>query len=245
MGKTSANQLMSWMNMGNSSLLNAKVKTYVWVSPQKLSAVHSLDLWMYCKKEGLSENTGTRQKKSKLPSSTWHTKATKIHQSKNLLLCKQQCVVHLATLDLGRYEGGVKRERIVYFLATKFSFLLFCSSTACPLWELTSLWPDHSTPAIILWPVMPKFKQIKPPAWPLMEEGQGSFKGALLTKRKEPPIIVNSTLLPFLSDSRGISFQRLQLERRERDGDYDQRGLKSHRNNCEDKEKPVLSQGQN
>lgn len=48
--------------------------------------------------------------------------------------------------------------------------------------------------------------------------------------------------LPFLSDLGGIYLQRLQLERdegegREREGDHDQRGRKSHRNNGEDKEK--------
>lgn len=57
-------------------------------------------------------------------------------------------------------------------------------------------------------------------------------------------------ILPFISDLEGIYLERVQVqrkerERREREGDRDQRGLKSHRNNCEDKEKAVLSRGQN
>lgn len=64
--------------------------------PRKFSALqYSLDLWMYCREEGPTESMGARQRKSKLPPSTWHTKATQICQSKQLLLGNQQSVLFI------------------------------------------------------------------------------------------------------------------------------------------------------
>lgn len=65
---------------------------------------------------------------------------------------------------------------------------------------LPFVWPDHSTHAIVPCQVMPKFKQIKPTTWLLMEEGWDwgvSFNGTLLTEGRETPIVVNGTYCLF------------------------------------------------
>lgn len=80
-----------------------------------------------------------------------------------------------------------------------------------------------------------------------MKEGRGSLKGTPLTEGKETHTAANGTYHPSSVTSEESTYKgcRAEGERREREGDHDQRGLESHRNNCEDKEKAILSRGQN
>lgn len=82
-----------------------------------------------------------------------------------------------------------------------------------------------------------------------MEEGRGSLEGTLLTEGKRLPQQQTAhTALPRRPQRNLLTkaaVQQGRVRRKEKEGDPDQRGLKSHGNNCEDKEKAVLTQGQN
>lgn len=211
--------------------------------PRKLFALHSLDLWIYCREEGLSESMGTRQRKSKLPSSTWHTKATQIRHLRNFYRANNSMLLSGKPGSWWK-RWRWRRERVAptmeFFLC--FSVLSRGSFFNCLLslrvrFLLSGKTTPHM-PFIVPCPVMP--------TWLLMEEGRGSFKGTLLTEGRKTLIVAHTAF--FQWPQRDLLTEAIQLERRERGREREEtttREVLSPTGVTEDKEKAVLSWGQN
>lgn len=197
--------------------------------PRKLFALHSLDLWIYCREEGLSENMGTRQRKSKLPSSTWHTKATQIRHLRNFYRANNSM---LLSGNPGSWwkRWRWRRERVVptmeFFLS--FSVLSRGSFFNCLLsLRVRFLLSGKTTPHAIHCS-LPSYANVA-------SDGgrEGVFQGNSAYWRKKDSY--SSTYCLFSVTSEGPTYRgytvRETRKRKGKRGNHDQRGLKSHRSN--------------